>query len=277
MTFIILAFGITLLIADLPLVLAQNGFGVLPIHLPSEWLVLLGTALGMTGSAFYVTYITDGRTGCIKLLNQYFKGRVPPFWYGLVFTQAILLLLGVLRAGVPADQIFSNWKFLFTEFFPAALSILFFGQLWEEVGWRGFLLPRLQVRYGPFRSSLILAGLQTLWHAPGFFFAGGITAPNEKLIISGTYLASALVQTLVASLILGIFATWIYNSTKGSLLIVILFHTFSNASARMAFTHLTNPFVRLQASSTVSFGLILLTAFVLFYTRGRLGYQKEIE
>jgi len=274
--FLALAFGITWLLTDLPLILARNGFGVLPITLPSDWVVLFGTAIGMAGSAFYVTYIADGQSGVTKLFGQYTKWRVNPLWYILIFFQAILLILGSFLVGATSiNSLLQNWKLLFIEFFPAALSILFFGQLWEEVGWRGFILPRIQPRYGAFASSLILASLQTLWHVPGFFFAGGITPPSEKLVITGPYLVGAFVQTLLASLILGIIATWIYNSTQGSLLTIVLFHTFSNASARMAISHITDQLMRARVSSIASLGFILLVLCVLIFTRGKLAYRAE--
>jgi uncharacterized protein len=274
--FIGLSFSITWLLADLPLILAQNGLGVVPITLPSDWFILLGTAMGMAGSAFYVTYVLGGRDGVANLISQYLKWRVNLLWYVLVFFQGILLLGGSLLAGATTfDTLIQNWKLLFLEFLPAALSILIFGQLWEEVGWRGFVLPRIQSLYGPFASSLILAGLQTLWHIPGFFFAGGITAPDEKLVITVPYLLGAFTQTLIASLIIGILATWIYNSTKGSLLVIILFHTFSNASARMVMTHITNQLMRARVASVASVGLIVLVLSVLIFTRGKLAYRVK--
>ena len=274
--FIVLAFGITWLLADLPLILAQNGLGVWPITLPSNWFILLGTAVGMTGSAFYVTYIVDGPSGVTSLFNQYTKWRVNPFWYVLVFFQGILLLLSSLIIGATTlTGLIQNWRLLLVEFFPAALSILFFGQLWEEVGWRGFILPRIQPRYGAFIASLVLAGLQTVWHVPGFFFAGGITAPDEKLVITVPYLVGALLQTFLASLILGILATWMYNATKGSLLIIILFHTLSNASARMAIAHIPDQLMQARVASITSLALITLVLSVLIFTRGKLAYRTE--
>ena len=94
------------------------------------------------------------------------------------------------------------------------LWLLTFG-LGEEIGWRGYALPRLQKNHSALTATLIVGGLWALWHLPAFFYretylAMGLTAGLPLLFMS----------ILAASIVF----TWIYNGTRGSLLMVIVFH-----------------------------------------------------
>lgn len=92
--------------------------------------------------------------------------------------------------------------------------ILIGGSLQEEFGWRGFLLPRLQKKFHPVFSAVIVGVIWTFWHLPMFFISG--TGYNDFLV----YMAETI--------ILSIEITWIYNKTNGSLLFPILIHVIDN-------------------------------------------------
>ena len=89
------------------------------------------------------------------------------------------------------------------------------GPLWEEPGWRGFALPRLQERFGPLLASLILGVLWAAWHAPGF---------------PGGWMQGSILALLMGSMAFSIIMTWVYNNTHGSILLMILLHSASNAA-----------------------------------------------
>jgi membrane protease YdiL (CAAX protease family) len=98
------------------------------------------------------------------------------------------------------------------------LWLLTFG-LGEETGWRGFALPRLQAGRSAFSAALIIGVLHTFWHLPAFFFRDTYTAMGLLL-----GLPMLLVSVVSASFIM----TWLYNGTRGSLLMVVLFHGLFN-------------------------------------------------
>lgn len=88
----------------------------------------------------------------------------------------------------------------------------------EEVGWRGFALPRLQARHSPLTASVILWVFWSVWHAPAYL--GGF-APQS--------LENTLVE-FVLILPVTIVFTWFYNRTGGGLLAVALLHPAMNTA-----------------------------------------------
>ena len=90
--------------------------------------------------------------------------------------------------------------------------------LFEEVGWRGFALPRLQRRLDAIWAALVLGVLWALWHLP-------------ELISDPTRQRPPL-QFVVWALALSVIFTWLYNSTNGSLPIVIICHAAIDTAGR---------------------------------------------
>ena len=93
--------------------------------------------------------------------------------------------------------------------------------LGEEVGWRGFALPRLQTRYSPLVASIIIGFFWALWHVPYWRAEFGSFTSMYWLFVSGS--------TFALSFIL----TWLYNRTGGSILAVGLMHVSSNLSVKL--------------------------------------------
>lgn len=164
-------------------------------------------------------------------LNTYIKPR-GSFGYYLL---AIILIPGIWLLGNLLSRAFgTEVPFLRSPVVDikllgmAVLMFLYniaYSALSEEPGWRGFALPRLQAKLNPLVSSIILGVLWAFWHAPLKF--GGIDAAN---------LSDILVEWVLIVLVTIIF-TWLFNRTKGSILVTALIHpamntngTFLNAS-----------------------------------------------
>src|SRR5207253_2297396 len=75
----------------------------------------------------------------------------------------------------------------------------------EELGWRGFALPRLQDRYGALIASVVLGIFWAGWHIPAWYAAGS----GQDLISFPVFEVSVIGAAILF--------TWLYNSTGGSL------------------------------------------------------------
>jgi uncharacterized protein len=203
----------------LPLILQKLGINVLPI-LP-KYHHYLGS-FGPMIAALIVTYISAGWKAVKDLLKKLGNWKVNWKWYVVILVIPVLL---VIVAGY-TDEIINQQSFTmkgfstnaaFPQFGPLAyflFNFLTFG-IGEETGWRGFALPALQKKYSALISTLILSVVWTCWHIPAFIYR----PLYSQMDVSG--IAGFFMSMLMGSVIL----TWLYNSTKGSLLIVAIFHT----------------------------------------------------
>jgi membrane protease YdiL (CAAX protease family) len=91
--------------------------------------------------------------------------------------------------------------------------------LGEEIGWRGYALPRIQTGRSALVASFILGLLWALWHIPSFLMTNSLH--------QGTPFLSWMVWLFLMTIVL----TWLYNSTGGSVLIAWLYHTAMNYAA----------------------------------------------
>jgi membrane protease YdiL (CAAX protease family) len=177
-------------------------------------------ALGPFLAAIIVTAITRGTAGLKALLSRMVRWRVGLGWYAA----ALLLPVGVyvvavslnilLGASASTAEQFGSWYLIFPLF---AYSLLFplSGAFGEELGWRGYALPRVQARLWALSAALIIGVIQTAWHLP-LFMSDRSTSP---------------VPLIVGYMGLGILATWVFNNTRGSVLMTMLLHASFNTNA----------------------------------------------
>ncbi|GAA4461651.1 hypothetical protein GCM10023189_37390 [Nibrella saemangeumensis] len=197
----------------------------LPLGIPADQLPyfhLLG-CMGPMLAALVLLYRENGLAGIRQLGGRYRFGWQSVRWLAIGFGAPIALLLVIIGMTAPPVQQLFNWQGLFAgqEFgFLSPLSyiavnIFFFG-FGEEVGWRGFALPRLQTRYSAFTANLILTGCWAIWHWPLFFNPlGGYMHMGAGEVIGWLF-------SLVTG---GMLFTWLFNSSRGSVVACALFHS----------------------------------------------------
>lgn len=194
---------------------------LLAFQLPSERVApFLLFNLGQFGpliSAFVVTGLIYGGVGVRDLAKRTVRWHVAPHWY------AVVIGLPLLLAAVAFAVAFVTGGFQLPALSPALawgslvgflFYVIVFNGLAEEPGWRGFALPHLQARNSADRSSWILGPLWGLWHLPFLVFL------NLSQLLAVIPLLVALILGIVGWTIVN---TWIYNSTR-SVLVMILLH-----------------------------------------------------
>ncbi len=133
------------------------------------------------------------------------------------------------------------------------------GPINEEPGWRGFALPRLQQRFGPYLATLILAPLWAAWHTPLFYLQGWTTASPWQFF---------LIEIGVSFLL-----TAAANISRFNIFVAILLHAFFNTSSGLvnALTHSLPPRAYPQTSYalTVFFCGVGLGVMILRLLFGR--------
>jgi uncharacterized protein len=193
---------------------------------PARWLVYLG-GVGPMLAGLAMTYFTGGRKGLCELWSRIIDpGRVPGRWMALALLLPVLAMAGAVGAaaliGALPDAVDAT-RLMELIVSPAAflaftLFVLIFGPVPEEIGWRGYALDAMQARWSALTASLVLGAAWALWHAPLFFIAGYYSDASPP----------APVLFGVAILVHSVLYTWIYNHTRRSVLVMILFHFMVN-------------------------------------------------
>jgi membrane protease YdiL (CAAX protease family) len=98
-------------------------------------------------------------------------------------------------------------------------QLFFFNGTGEEVGWRGFALPRLQSLTSPLIACLLINFIWPLWHV---FYWGA----EGKSILSLGFWVHTYLELLPATVII----SWLYNRSKGSILVAGIAHAAANTS-----------------------------------------------
>jgi CAAX protease family protein len=214
-----LAYGISwLVVAPLWLpALGIHGLPVLPYHHSLA-------SFGPAGAAIIVTGAREGRAGISGLFSSLVTVPRNRWLAGLALLGPFALLAIAyalaVALGQPAEPSTLMHSANYPGFSPFALFVLYlftFG-IGEEMGWRGFALPRLQERWSPFTATLVLSAGWALWHWPFFLYWPGM----RDLGLGGGL--GWFVSLWLGAMIL----TWFYNRSGGSLLVVALFHASVN-------------------------------------------------
>jgi len=238
--FFVAAFGLTWL-CQLPALLASLGLLAGPFE---KYLPLAGLgAFGPLAAAVLVARGEPERGGVRGLFRPLGVWRVHPVWYLVallgpgalyVAARAVFVLLGGQHPG----------PWLYLPLAPEQMVAMVAFPLGEEMGWRGYALPRMQDRLGPLRASVVLGVLWALWHLFMFQIVGisfGVLLASLPLFVAGS-----------------VAYTWLYNRTSASLLLVVLAH----AGAHLNNTQRTLPAdatpLALHTAAYVALALVLI-------------------
>jgi hypothetical protein len=207
---------------------------------------------GPTIAAVLVAALSAGRQG----LGGFWRSirRWPISWRWLVIGPLIIVLYQSVAVGMNL-LLGANMTAAPGLSLAAFLELLLLGGLWEEPGWTGYALPKLQERFAGHRNKtalviLVLGTLRGIWHIPLFLY--GHIPWYDVVILSFT------MQALI---------TWLYNRSGGSTLTAMTFHFMSNIAGLALLFTFTN--VERTTYQLLYIGLASVIAFALhFFTAG---------
>jgi len=221
------------------------------------------SAFGPAAAAWIVTRVVEGRPGVRRWISRLFRWRVHVGWYLVALLLPFLLVVAayglyLVAGGSPVE----DWRAPSPLLFVATvlfIALLAGGQ--EELGWRGFALPRLQARYSALVSSLILGVVWTAWHVPNLLLPG--TTQSELPWLWYVLLGPAVTILL----------TWVFNNTRGSLLPAMLFHGAVNAAPGLLPLDAEGGLISMRVAVLIA-AWLLVGVLIAVFGPGRLTTRK---
>lgn len=268
--FLILAYAIGLALFALPL-LATTGLGVIDVELPGVAPFVLASAISLPLAAYAAIRLSEGREAGREFRRRVFHFRVNPAWHLVAFVllPAIALVTAAVLEGTQViSALIDTPTVLVDALVIGGLSAFLLVNWWEEAGWTGFALDRLQPRIGPVAASVVTTWMQALLHLPLVFIAGGVTDGRVPADQIPMYLAALFILPISVRMII----TWLYNATGRSVPVVGLYHAGLGVATGSGFL----PELAPQFSTLwVYAGFAVAGILALVATRGRLGFADD--
>ena len=183
------------------------------------------TAYAPTLAALAVAGLMLGGGGIRRLMRPVIRWRVGVHWYAIALVGPSLLFLAgdVIRFAIGAALPGTWFAVPTAAAFAFLIGALIAGSFGEEVGWRGVGQRELQQKYGALWAAVLVGVIWSLWHlwpvaAPGGL---GTTTWSEAGLTFGRLIATSVIYA------------WLFNSTRGSLVIVMLAHAGHNLAVRL--------------------------------------------
>lgn len=200
-------------------------------QLPALNLALLAS-YGPSIAALTLVAITDGKTGIHRLVKSVLNWKVGWKWiliallFEFIMFQVITIGYWIKYHEFPIIYGHPFYVSIFS-FFGVFIPGIFFWGLSEEIGWRGWMFPKLQDKLSPFWASILLAVFTSLWHMDPSNLQEMFIC-SEGINLWGCY--PPVVERLIISIPMVLVITYIYNNAQGSLLVMMIFHSSSNTS-----------------------------------------------
>lgn len=267
---------------------AANEAGLWTISIPIE-VVVLAQYVPLV-AAILMTAIAEGKAGLRGLAKKTLHWQVSPVWYffvilitafiGIAIVGIHLLMGDVLPSPPNFADIFSRFAddidlpfmrvFAVTGTVQAVFSFILLaimnGGVSEEVGWRGYVLPKLLQTYSPFKASMIIGFLWGIWHTDNQFWEGIFKGSFFPFFILGGH--------TLETMVIAVLFTWVYLKTNGSLLLCILFHAAINSTFTiMSYWWQREPYFIMYAEFTIGFWILALLIVFVF---GRAIFSKKV-
>lgn len=219
--YLFLAYGLAW-VFWIPVALTRQDYQESPLLLAVVFLGVFGP--GVAG--IIMTYRDQGKDGRRDFWHRVFDfRRISLKWYALILLlfpalHLIAIAINHWLGGAPPEFEFIKESMAMPAGILVVVVFYLLQSALEELGWRGYMLDRLQAIWKPLTASLVLGVAHAFWHLPLFWIVG----TNQSRYLSGIDF-SLFVAFVVAG---SFYNTWCYNDNHRSTLAVILFHTVTN-------------------------------------------------
>jgi hypothetical protein len=186
-------------------------FAVTLLPLPGEAVAIVMVFIPAL-MAIVLTSLSEGGAGLQSLLDKLMQWRISLKWVVIALAVAFVIrlmmsLIALAMGMIPSLQLRSGGPASFV-----ILAVIFFVfAIPEELGWRGYALPKLLERYSPLAAALIIGALWGSLHLalllPGMMNEGASSLPTLLALVGGSVLF-----------------TWLYINSGGSVVLTTLFH-----------------------------------------------------
>ena len=206
----------------IPVAMTRQDYQTSPLLLAVVFFGVFGPGI----AGILMTYREQGKEGGRDFWRRVFDfRRISLKWYALIlliYPALHLIAISInhwLGGDPPKFEFFNEAMAMPAGLLTVTLLYLLQSTL-EELGWRGYMLDRLQAIWKPLTASLVLGMIHAFWHLPLFWVVG----TNQSRYLPGIDFSLFVAYVMAGSL----YATWCYNENHRNTLAVILFHTTAN-------------------------------------------------
>ena len=213
--------------------------------------------------AFVVAGSTAGVAG-VRVLFRKLRPRLRDLWLSIAAAAIVVVLAG------SAFEIYVLWSGLHpalgpvTNLFGMLLVLIPLTGFFEETGWRGFLLDRLECRVSPLTASLLVGLIWGIWHIPTYL----------RLQPEGEKTPQLIMWFLIGTVPVSLLFSALYHFAERRLLPVIVLHAATDSAMSYFFGPVQRGDLRGFALWTV-IALIVSLPAGFFLTRPEPGYGGD--
>jgi membrane protease YdiL (CAAX protease family) len=216
------------------------------------------TALGLIFTSGNKTLID---TFFNKLLNlRLIKLKTIPAIILIPPASIIIAIFVSLLFGFSSEQFTVAKSYSFNIGGLSTLLLLFLAASFEELGWRGYAIESLNVKFNYFNATAIFAVLWSLWHLPLLFIPH--TYQNYVLQLNIWYAVNFMLSIIPLAFII----SWICKLNSGSILAAIFLHFMINFSQEFFMVH--------PATKCIQSFVLLAFAIILVYTNKEMFFDE---
>jgi membrane protease YdiL (CAAX protease family) len=236
---------------------------------PRFQIAVLAMLAGPPIAGILMTVLVSGKEGLRELFSRLLRGRVGARWYAVALPtapvlQAVVLLALSLFSADFLPAIFTTGEK--ATLLASGIAVGLVGGFVEELGWTGFVIPRLKLRHGVLTTGLVVGVLWGAWHLLQMLWVGSTSADAiSPALFLPQYLVSAIAQLTAYRVLM----VWVYDCTE-SLLVAILMHASLIFSTLFVLAPPTTGVAFLTYSWVFSIALWIVVAAVTVFNRGQL-------